>query len=141
MPTRYVCVPHDIEIKPFLGAAPPGAKPERLSFAVFAAAVWLEDERGLQVDGKQSVVQTARWLGLAHALSRAKGGDVLELEEEDWLVLAAIVESPLRGFRVGDVLIKTAALPHSRAVIDAKTAPPAHCAVAKVRGKAPPTAR
>jgi hypothetical protein len=96
----------------------PEAKPEPLSFRKFSTFIWLDDARAITDDaGKQSVVKLRRWLAVVAKFERAKPGDWITLEDEDYATLKKIVEAPIRSFQGTSAAM--ACLPYTDLVLSA----------------------
>ena len=75
------------------------AKPKMLSFLEYATTVWLDDPQAfIDAQGKSSHVKQNRWFGVIDKFERAKPGDWITLDDEDYATLVKIIKSPGRMF-------------------------------------------
>jgi|HubBroStandDraft_2_1064218.scaffolds.fasta_scaffold05875_5 hypothetical protein len=105
------------------------AKPKTLTFLEFATTVWLDDPQAcVDAQGKSSLVKQNRWFGVIGKFERAKPGDWITLDDEDYVTLVKIVRSPTRIFP--SIRTMQAGAPFSEIVLQAvDQIPPALTAV------------
>jgi hypothetical protein len=116
---KYITVPYALTINPTPEVldANPSAKPESMTFDKYARLCWLDDQRAIE----GGYVKQVRWAVVVQKLQHAKGGDLVELEDEDYESLKAIVEMPTRWM---PPMVMVQLLPFSQAVMDAPNAKP-----------------
>jgi hypothetical protein len=126
---KHFQVPQDVTVRPLKAMLQdqPAAKGERWSFLKFATFIWLEDARPYttsMADGTKSfsIVKQRRWIKVIAKFEDAKPGDWMSLDDEDYVALRAVVETPGRSFPAA---VMIACMPFSEVVLEAVSELPA----------------
>jgi hypothetical protein len=126
---RHFQVPQDVTVRPLkaIQIDQPAARGEMWSFLKFATLIWLEDTRAYMVaapDGTKtfSIVKQRRWIKVIDKFEAAKPGDWMSLDDEDYVALRAVVETPGRSFPAA---VMIACMPFSEVVLEAVSELPA----------------